>query len=219
MSREAVIEQVCQGRLIAIVRGVEAADIVPLARALYAGGISLVEVTFDQARPDSFAATAGAIAALRRALPGQVLPGAGTVMSREQVEMAAEAGAAYIISPNTDAAVVQRTRALGLVSMPGAFTPSEAAMAHALGADFVKLFPADVLGPGYLKALRAPLGHIRFLAVGGIGEENAADYLAAGAVGLGVGGKLVNREWIAAGAFDKITALATRYTRAAGRQV
>ena len=93
----------------------------------------------------------------------------------------------------------------GTVSMPGAMTPSEILAAHAAGADLVKLFPAAALGSAYLKAVRSPISHVRIMAVGGINEKNAAEFLKAGAVGLGVGGNLANRQWIADGAFEKIT--------------
>ena len=99
--------------------------------------------------------------------------------------------------------MIKRTRELGLVSMPGALTPSEIMTAHRAGADFVKLFPAADMGPGYLKAVRAPLNHIKLMAVGGINEKNAGDFLAAGAAGVGVGGNLANRAWIEAGEFGQ----------------
>ena len=98
-----------------------------------------------------------------------------------------------------------------MVSMPGAMTPSEAMAAHTAGADFVKLFPAGALGAGYIKAVRAPLSHIAFLAVGGINENNAKSFIEAGCVGLGVGGNLVNKAWIEAGEFNKIAALARTF--------
>ena len=120
-----------------------------------------------------------------------------------------DAGGLFIISPDTNTDVIKRTRELGLVSMPGALTPSEIMTAHRAGADFVKLFPAADMGPGYLKAVRAPLNHIKLMAVGGINEKNAGDFLAAGAAGVGVGGNLANRAWIEAGEFGKITAAAS----------
>ena len=142
--------------------------------------------------------------------------GAGTVTSLEMVELAKNAGARFIVSPDTNEAVIRATAAAGMVSMPGALTPTEIVTAHACGADFVKLFPAATQGIAYLKAITAPLNHIRLLAVGGVTEKNAADFLAAGAVGLGVGGNLVNKSWIASGEFDKITACAKEFIKKAG---
>ena len=100
-----------------------------------------------------------------------------------------------------------------MISMPGAMTPSEILRAHRAGADFVKVFPAANLGPDYIKAIRGPLNQVRLLAVGGVSEKNAAAFMRAGCVGVGVGGNLVNREWIARGEFKKIEALARELCR------
>ena len=212
--RDGIIAQILEKKLIAIVRGLPEHQAAPLAGALLAGGISLIEVTFNQAQPESFLRTAGAIAAIREAFGDAMRVGAGTVMTAEQLRLAYDAGAGFIISPNADAAVIGETRALGLVSLPGCMTPTECAAAHGYGADFIKIFPAGALGPGYIQALTAPLSHLRFLAVGGVDCANIPAFLRAGALGFGVGGKLVNKEWIAAGAFDRITALAGEYVRA-----
>lgn len=209
-----VIEQVLNGRLIAIVRGLAPDKMLQLASALLEGGIKMVEVTFNQADPGSWADTARSISQISRHFAGRMLVGAGTVLSEGQVEMAREAGAEYIISPGFDARVVKKTREMGMVSIPGVFTPTEILSAREAGADFVKVFPAGCVGPGYIRALRAPLSHVPLMAVGGVNEKNAADFIRAGCVGLGVGGNLVNREWIEAGAFDKIRALAREYVKA-----
>lgn len=212
--REMVIRRIIGSKLIVIVRGMEEGVILPLAEMLAAGGIDMMEIAFNQAKHDSFESTLRGISVVKEKMGDRLLCGAGTVMSPEQVELAAGAGAAFIVSPNTDAAVIEKTRELALVSLPGAMTPSECLAAHKAGADFVKLFPASVLGPAYLEAIRVPLSHIRFLAVGGIAENNAADFIKAGAAGLGVGGNLVNRDRIAAGKFDGITAVARKLVSA-----
>ena len=108
------------------------------------------------------------------------------------------------------AEVIRRTRELGMVSLPGAMTPTEVMTAHRAGADFVKLFPASNLGTAYVKAVRAPISHVKLLAVGGINEDNVADFLHAGMVGAGVGGNLANKKWIEAGEFEKITETARK---------
>lgn len=209
--RENIIRQILDKKLIAIVRGVDEEKALRVAQALYAGGVSLVEVTFNQKDPDSFVHTAEAIRRIREELGDRVSVGAGTVITVEQVELAAKAGAQYIISPDTDEAVIRKTVELGLVSIPGAYTASEAKRAHNAGADFVKLFPCIDNAPAYLKALCAPLNHIRFLAVGGVNADNAADFVKAGAVGVGVGGSLVNKKWIDAGEYDRVTQEAKRF--------
>ena len=139
--------------------------------------------------------------------------GAGTVTSLEMVELAKEAGAQFIVSPNTNEAIIRATVEKGMVSMPGAMTVTEVLDAYSYGADFVKLFPIGKLGASYVKAICAPINHVPMLAVGGVNEKNIKEFLDAGAVGAGVGGNLVNKEWIAAGEFDKITALAREFTQ------
>jgi len=211
------MEWIDHDRIIAIVRGLAPEPMVALADALLRGGVRLVEITFNQAQPDSWADTARSIRLIGERFAGRMLAGAGTVMTLEQLRLAADAGARYIISPNVDVAVIRETRKLGLASLPGALTPTEIAAAHDAGADAVKVFPAGSLGPDYIRAIRAPLCHIPLLAVGGVTEKNCAGFVAAGCAGVGVGGNLVNKQWIQDGKFDDITALARTYTLALGR--
>ena len=209
--RELVIEEVKEHKIIAIVRGMDKEKTVKIAKALYEGGIRFVEVTFNQKAPDKFYETAECIKAIREEMGDKMFVGAGTVTSVELVDMAAEAGALYIISPDMDEAVIKRTRELGLVSMPGAYTATEAKKAYNTGADFVKLFPCIGDAPAYVKALCAPFNHIPFLAVGGVNADNAADFIKAGAVGVGVGSCLVNKKWADAGDFHLITEEAKKF--------
>lgn len=209
-----ILEAVRENKIITIVRGLGSEPMQKLAQALCDGGIRMMEVTFNQADPASWGDTLSAIRTISRAFSGKMHVGAGTVMTLEQLESACEAGAKFIISPNVNTEVIRRTKELGLASFPGALSPTEVAVAKEAGADFVKLFPAGILGAGYLKALRAPLSNVEFMAVGGVNEKNAAEFLRAGAVGLGIGGNLVNKAWIEAGEFDKITALARTYVEA-----
>ncbi|HWR23475.1 MAG TPA: bifunctional 4-hydroxy-2-oxoglutarate aldolase/2-dehydro-3-deoxy-phosphogluconate aldolase [Feifaniaceae bacterium] len=211
--RQTIIGNIQEKRLIAIIRGLSAEQAVETARALQRGGVALMEVTFDQSRPESFAQTARAIQAIDQM---GVMVGAGTVVSTEQAELAAASGAKYIISPNMDGCVIKKTRELGLVSIPGAMTPTEILQAAEAGADFVKLFPAGNLGTGYVKSLLGgPLKHVKLMAVGGVGLHNMADFLKAGICGFGIGGSLVNRDWVIEKQFEKITELALRYAAAA----
>jgi len=203
MSQKAY-ETILKERLVAIVRGFSVETVVELARTYAANGIRCIEVTFDQTSAENRLQTAKTIRAIKDALGDEVCVGAGTVMTEEQVRMAAEAGAEYMISPNVDADVIRETKRLGRISIPGAMTPSEIAYAYKLGADIIKLFPANEVGLSYIKAIKAPLKHIPLMATGGVRPNTAADYLKAGSSALGVGGDLVNKEWIAAGAFDKI---------------
>ena len=204
-----------EGRIIAIVRGVASEDMLPLVRALEAGGVRAIEVTFDQRAPESWPDTLRAIRAIADEFNGRVLPGAGTVLTPEQVRMAHDAGATYIISPDVDEAVIAQTRALGMASLPGALTPTEIMRAVRAGCDIVKIFPAGELGAGYIKSIRTPLGHVPMFAVGGVNAANAAEFMRAGVSGLGVGGALTDRALIAGHRFDLIEANARAIVEAA----
>lgn len=204
---ENIVELVTEIKVVAIVRGL-GSGYEQLAQALYDGGVRAIEVTFNQKDPGTWKETTHAIARIRERMGEKMAVGAGTVTSVELVQMARDAGGEFIVSPDVNEAVIRKTKELGMVSMPGALTATEALAAQKAGADFVKIFPAGNLGSGYIKAIHGPLNHIRFLAVGGISEKNAGEFIRAGCVGVGVGGNLVNKEWIAAGEFHKITALA-----------
>lgn len=212
--RQTVIDTVLREKIIAIVRGADPVQAVQVARALYAGGIRLMEITYNQKDPGSWQTTADTIAAIVREFDGKMLVGAGTVTTPELVELTAKAGGRYVIAPDCNEAVIRKTLELGLVSMPGALTPTEVLEAHRLGADFVKLFPAGEFGVGYVKAIRAPISHVRMLAVGGINEHNVTDFLHAGMVGAGIGGNLANKKWIEAGEYHKITETARKLVEA-----
>ena len=209
-------ENLEKSKIVVIVRGVGADKIVPLAEAMYRGGIRFVEVTFDASGRCADEETAGKIRLLCEALGDRMHFGAGTVLTERQLVLAAEAGAEYIISPDTNPDIIRKTKALGLLSMPGAFTPSEIVTAHNAGADYVKLFPAGELGVSYFKAVTAPLNHIKMLAVGGITLDNIAAYLAAGAYGFGIGAAIVDKKLLADGDYEGITGLAERYVQKIG---
>lgn len=210
------LEWVFERKIIAIVRGLSTEYMLKLAGALYEGGIDLMEVTFNQAKPETWKDTSAAIRAISSHMNGKMLVGAGTVITQEQLDMARDAGAQYIITPNTNPALIRKVKEYGLLSFPGALTASEIQTAHEAGADAVKVFPAGQLGPSYIKAVKAPLSHIPLMAVGGVNEKNTADFLAAGCCGVGVGGNLMNKAWIEAGEWNQITALAAEYRKAVG---
>ena len=208
------LEYVEQRKIVAIVRGLEPDYLLRLGHALEEGGIGLMEVTYDQRAPESWAATAKAIQAVEKEFGDRLLVGAGTVITPEQVHLTYEAGGHYLVTPTTQPEIIRMGKALGLGLFPGAFSATEILSAYEAGADAVKVFPASCVGPGYIKAIRGPLSHIPLMAVGGINEKNAADYMKAGCVGLGVGGNLVNKEWIRNGEWEKITALARAFMAA-----
>lgn len=193
--------------IIAIVRGLKSSSY-EVAQALYSGGIRAMEFTFDQSDPNGTDITAKAINTVLTRFGRDMIVGAGTVTSVEMVQLAYQSGAKFIVSPNTDAKVIEKTKELGMLSFPGAMTPSEIFDAYQYGADAVKVFPAGVLGPEYIKAVRAPLSNIPLLAVGGINSQNISSFIKAGCIGVGVGGNLVNKAWIKSGQFDRITEVA-----------
>jgi len=207
------IERIKEGKIIAIVRGIPSNQISDLVKAMLKGGVNCVEVTFDQSSKEAQNDTLKAISLIKKNFP-EVCVGAGTVMTKEQVDLAVEAGAEYIISPNVDLAVINETKKLNKVSIPGALTPSEAALAYNSGADIVKIFPAGNLGPAYIKALKAPLKHIPMTAVGGVNPANCADFIKAGCIGVGCGGNLVSKELVEKGDFETITKTAEAYMEA-----
>lgn len=206
---------ILKDKIIAICRGIYGDDLLNLASALSRGGINLIEVTFDQSDPDNLKKTAEAIELLNTHRP-EMQAGAGTVLSSAQLQAAKSAGAGFIISPNTDVAIINATKSFNLVSIPGAMTPSEIAIASQSGADFVKLFPAAQLGAAYVKAVLAPLNNVKLLATGGINDTNLAEYLKAGCVGAGIGGNLCDKKLVSAKAFDELEAIARRYTSQIG---
>lgn len=219
MDREQLIKEIGERKIITILRGLDEQALLKTVAAMEKGGIRFAEVTFSATGDPADEVIAGYIKTLSAAFAGRVHIGAGTVLTEKQVALAAAAGAEFMISPDTNPDVIRLTRELGLVSIPGAFTPSEATAAHRAGADFIKLFPNGEVKVSYLKALAVPLSHIRFLAVGGVNDENIAEYLAAGACGAGIATGIVNKKLIAAGDFDGITALAEKYVKAAGVKV
>lgn len=200
--RENVIESILENKIIAIVRGANPEQAILSAGAVFKGGIKLIEVTFNQKNKESFSDTISAIRAIKENFP-EMIVGAGTVLNKEQVDLALSAGAEYIVSPDTDEEVIKYSVDKGLVSLPGAYTASEVKRAYNAGADFVKLFPCSDVN--YLKALKAPLSHIRMVAVGGVNTENAVDFLKAGAVGVGVGSSLINKKYLENGEYERIT--------------
>ncbi len=208
---QTIIEQIKNEHLIVIVRGVKSEQLIPLAEAMYAGGVRLLEVTYSANGSVSDEETANNIGALVRHFGDRMQIGAGTVLSEKQVALTAAAGGKYIISPNTNPAVIAATKKAGLTSIPAAFTPTEIELAHELGADFVKLFPVTSLGPAYVKAVRGPLNHVPLLAVGGVDLSNLADYAKAGVSGFGIGGNIIDKKCLAAGDYAAITELAARY--------
>ncbi len=169
------------------------------------GGIDVVEITMTV--PDAL----DVLRQVRRALGDRLLLGAGTILDSETARAALLAGAEYLVAPTVNLDVIRLCQRYDKLVMPGAFTPTEILTAWEAGADIVKVFPADVLGPAFFKATRGPLPQIRLMPTGGVDLTTAADFLRAGACCLGVGGQLVDPKAVAARDFDRIRDLARRY--------
>jgi 2-dehydro-3-deoxyphosphogluconate aldolase/(4S)-4-hydroxy-2-oxoglutarate aldolase len=209
--KDIIKEKIRQHKIIAIARGISDEHLIPAAKALKEGGIRFIEVTFDHTLEDPVSPTVKKIKLLAENFGDELFIGAGTVLSLNEVRAACEAGARFIISPDLNEEIIQATLELGIVSIPGALTPTEIQKAHRVGADFVKVFPAGDLGSGYLKSVLSPLKHIEMMAVGGIDCDNLAEFISAGAKCAGVGSNLVRKDLIVQSRFTELTELAKKY--------
>ncbi|MBE6904929.1 MAG: bifunctional 4-hydroxy-2-oxoglutarate aldolase/2-dehydro-3-deoxy-phosphogluconate aldolase [Ruminococcaceae bacterium] len=208
------ILQILNDRVIAILRGLQEEQILKTMEALREGGLNLVEITFDQRKEAE--ATAAMMKKACAEFGNSMCVGAGTVMTEEQLIAARDAGAQFILTPQTDIQMIRMAHEMGLVTIPGAFTPTEIAACHVAGADIVKVFPAGTVGPDYIKAVRGPMPHIRLSAVGGVNLENISDFFDAGVCSVGIGSNIVDNEAIRTGNYKKITELAAKYRKKAG---
>ncbi len=209
-----IISEIIDKKIIVIVRGLHGDKLLDTARAMYDGGIRLIEVTYDRSGKIADETVAENIKMLRGYFADSMYIGAGTVTDERKVELTYNAGGQYIISPDVNTKVISKTKSLGMVSIPGAMTPTEICTANDSGADFVKVFPVTNMGVEYIRAIRAPLSDVRLLAVGGINENNMADYLAAGVCGFGIGSNIVNTALIESDNYTAITNLAEKYVSA-----
>lgn len=192
-----------------MVRARRAEQVIPLSEALLAGGVVAIEVTMT---------TPNAIDAIRNAravLGERALIGVGTVLNTATCQAALDAGAEFVVTPVCRTEFVALAHQVDRPIMLGAYTPTEAQNAHEAGADFVKIFPADTLGPGYIKALRAPLPHLKIVPTGGVDVHNAAEFLKAGCAALGVGGSLVSSKILQEENWAELTRKAAEFVAAA----
>src|SRR5271168_600102 len=185
MSKETYLRQVLESGVVAIVRSPDSQQLVEVCRALADGGVTTGEITMTV--PDAL----DVVRTVRRALGDRLLLGAGTILDPETARAALLAGAEYIVSPTVNLDVIRLCQRYDKLVMPGAFTPTEILSAWEAGADIVKVFPAEVVGPPFFRALRGPLPQIRLMPTGGVDLKTAADFLAAGACCLGIGSQLI----------------------------
>lgn len=206
MSRESDLKRVVECGIVAVVRFADPGPLVDVVKALADGGVTVAEVTFTV--PNAL----DVIREAKRQLGDRVLLGAGTVLDPETARAAFLAGAEFLVSPAVNLDVIRMARRYDKLVMPGAFTPTEIVAAWEAGADIVKVFPADIVGPAFFKAVRGPLPQVKLMPTGGVDLTTATEFLKAGAVCLGVGGQLVEPQAVANRDFSRITNLAKQYT-------
>jgi 2-dehydro-3-deoxyphosphogluconate aldolase/(4S)-4-hydroxy-2-oxoglutarate aldolase len=208
-TKSEIISLLTDPGIIAVVRAQKAEQVMPLSEALIAGGVIAIEVTMT---------TPNAIEAIRNArekLGERAAIGVGTVLDAKVCRDAIEAGAEFVVTPICRTEFVSIARAADRPIMLGAYTPTEAQMAHEAGADFIKIFPAETLGPGYIKTLRAPLPHLRIVPTGGVDVHNVADFFKAGCAAVGVGGSLVSAKVLQEEDWAGLTRKAEEFVKAA----
>ncbi len=213
MSIDEVLDVIHAHHIIAIVRLNDLSTAIDLTHALLDGGIRALEFTLSN--PDAVSALAEVKAAVPEFDRGKAVIGIGTVLDVEQARAAVTAGAQFIVSPTTNLATIEVCRRMKVAVMPGAFTPTEILAAWEAGASAVKVFPARSVGPSYVKDVREPLPFLRLIPTGGIDRDNLKDYLKNGAFAVGVGGNLVDKQLVAARAWEALADRAREFTQAA----
>lgn len=214
MTREEVKQLIFEEKLIVLFRRVPVEKMADLAKALVRGGVKLLEVTFDQEAEDPATLYAQSLETIREAVGDALCLGAGTVLTETQVRAAKAAGATFVLAPNTSRKVIELTRQLDMVSIPGAMTPTEIVDAWEYGADIVKLFPADDLGYHYIWNIRGPLPHIPIITTGGVNPQTIPEFLGYGASAVGTGVSIVDRNMLSVGDFTGIEELARQHVQA-----
>lgn len=208
MSREQQLTRVLDCGIVAVVRAATPTNLVDVIAAIAEGGVNVAEVTFTV--PNAV----DVIRAAKERLGDRVLLGAGTVLDPETARAALLAGAEFVVSPTVNLDVIKLCRRYDKLVFPGAFTPTEILTSWEAGADVVKVFPADVVGPAFFKAMRGPLPHVRLMPTGGVDLNTASEYLRAGASCLGVGSQLVDPKAVARQDYEYLRGLAWQYTQA-----
>jgi len=207
MSSHENLQRVLDSGIVAILRAPSGEQLTSVARALFEGGVDVVEVTFTV--PDALQI----LSAVKKEMGSRVLLGAGTVLDPETARAALLAGAEFIVSPGVNLDVIRLCKRYDKVVMPGAFTPTEILAAWEHGADIVKVFPSDSVGPGYIKALKGPFPQIRLMPTGGVNLQTLPDFIKAGACAVGVGGSLVEQQAVREGKMDRLRDLAAEYVQ------
>ncbi len=212
--RKEMIAELEEYKIIGIFRGVTGENLINSVQALIDGGIHFIEITYNQ-KAESKAETLDSIKLLKDHFKDKIRVGAGTVLNKEQVQMARAAGAEFIVAPNVCKEVIDEAHKYDMLCCPGACTCTEVVQAHDYGADFVKLFPAGTLGIKYSKDLIAPINHVRYLTTSGINEEIFEEFLKIGFSGAGVRGRLTDEKLINEGNFEEMTRRSKKFVEIA----
>jgi 2-dehydro-3-deoxyphosphogluconate aldolase / (4S)-4-hydroxy-2-oxoglutarate aldolase len=207
-SRQAISSMLMDPGVIAVIRGQAGLQVAPLCEALIGGGITAIEITMTT--PDALSVIRHA----RREASGRALIGVGTVLDVSTCKAALDAGAQFVVTPITRTELITHCHAAGKPVMVGAYTPTEAQTAWEEGADFIKIFPADTLGPDYIKGVLAPLPHLRCVPTGGIDLKNISAFIKAGCVAVGVGSSLVSARMLKEARWADVRHNAAEFVRA-----
>jgi 2-dehydro-3-deoxyphosphogluconate aldolase/(4S)-4-hydroxy-2-oxoglutarate aldolase len=207
MSKVEMLEKVKELGLLAVIRGPSAELTVKMVEALVAGGVFGIEITYSTPNAEEVVRT------LSKMFGSRILLGMGTLTKPEQTFSAKEAGANYLVSPVCEPILVKSMVDSGLLTMAGAFTPTEVLQAYNLGTDVVKIFPGSLGGPAYVKALKGPFPYIPMMPTGGVSANNVAEWFATGVVAVGAGSELCPPQLAKEGKFDEITKRAAEFVQ------
>lgn len=199
MDKQKILDIIEEQKAVAVIRLPDSDLYEPVAEAMYKGGIRVSEITMT---------VPNAISLIKKAVensPGDAIIGVGSVTNAKMAEQAVEAGAKFVVSPIMTKEIIDKANELDVPVMPGAFTPTEIQQAWEWGADIIKVFPADIVGMNFIKAVKAPLPHLKLMPTGGVSLTNGGEWIKAGASAVGVGSALLNKEAIKRGDFDTIT--------------
>lgn len=205
-----LLDHMLSSGIVAVIRKVSPSKVKPLVEAFINGGVTGIEITMDS--EDALRI----ISEMKETFGEKAVIGAGTVMNKEQAEQAISAGADFIFAPILSKETIEYTKEQGVIMIPGVFTPTEMHLANQWGADMVKIFPANVLGPKFLKDVSGPISDIPMMPTGGVNLDNVQSFMEAGAVAAGIGGSLVNKSLIEREDWVELEKLAKKYVEKVG---
>lgn len=201
-----LLNQISESGIVAVIRGATKDNIIPIAKALSEGGVKALELTVETPKILSL------VEMVADEMKDHAIVGVGTVLDPETARASIMAGAKFVFSPVVNVETIKMTKRYGVLSVPGAFTPTEILTAYENGADLIKVFPANIVGPGYFKDVHGPMPHIPLMPTGGINVSNVGSYIKAGAIAAGVGSTLVNTKAVIDEAYlTNLTKLASQF--------